>query len=191
MMTAYPLFVVEEAPEMFSVGQMGLSPEGLLSLNETLNSTESNKWFVWVTVWSVLSPAGRFFACPPGWVRYKQTCYLFVSSARSWTSAVVIKTLYWKIHLMSEGFHAVVNYWRLCVTLQANCASLGASLASVHDIFDYSFLQALTRRSGGSTSWIGGFYFQVLWQSHTFNMKIKTSSNQSLRHDSPSWLSEM
>lgn len=146
-----------------------------------------------IPVWSVLSSAGRFFACPPGWVRYKQTCYLFVSSARSWTSAVVVKTLYWKTHCNVRRFLrccSFKSYWRLCVTLQANCASLGASLASVHDIFDYYFLQELTRRSGSLTSWIGGFYFQVLWQSYTFNMKIKTSSNQSIyiRHDSPSWL---
>lgn len=43
MMTASPLFLVEEAPEMLSDRQMGLSPEGLLSLNETLNSAKSKK----------------------------------------------------------------------------------------------------------------------------------------------------
>ncbi|XP_035516504.1 ladderlectin-like [Morone saxatilis] len=75
-------------------------------------------------------PEGRFFACPTGWVRYKSSCYQLVSSSRSWSSAA------------------------------AHCASLGASLASVHDQFDYSFLQELTRRAGHTVSWMGGFYFQ-------------------------------
>ncbi|XP_040002527.1 ladderlectin-like isoform X2 [Xiphias gladius] len=76
------------------------------------------------------SPEGRFFTCPSGWVRYRNSCYLYVSSSRSWSSAA------------------------------AHCTSLGASLASVHNVFDYSFLQELTRRSGSSVAWIGGFYFQ-------------------------------
>uniref|UniRef100_A0A8P4KPR0 C-type lectin domain-containing protein n=1 Tax=Dicentrarchus labrax TaxID=13489 RepID=A0A8P4KPR0_DICLA len=76
------------------------------------------------------SAEGRFFACPSGWVRYKSSCYQLVSSSRSWSSAA------------------------------AHCASLGASLASVHDQFDYSFLQELTRRAGYTISWMGGFYFQ-------------------------------
>ncbi|KAE8301150.1 hypothetical protein D5F01_LYC01311 [Larimichthys crocea] len=57
-------------------------------------------------------------------------CYLYVSSGRSWSSAA------------------------------AYCASLGASLASVHDVFDYTFLQDLTKRAGSSYAWMGGFYFQ-------------------------------
>ncbi|TMS23559.1 Ladderlectin [Larimichthys crocea] len=76
------------------------------------------------------SAQGRFFTCPSGWVRYKSGCYLYVSSGRSWSSAA------------------------------AYCASLGASLASVHDVFDYTFLQDLTKRAGSSYAWMGGFYFQ-------------------------------
>lgn len=60
----------------------------------------------------------------------------------------------------------------VCASFQANCASLGATLASVHDVFDYSFLQELTTRSGGSASWMGGFYFQVLRPSYIFNVQI-------------------
>uniref|UniRef100_UPI0037E7EAA7 ladderlectin-like n=1 Tax=Semicossyphus pulcher TaxID=241346 RepID=UPI0037E7EAA7 len=73
---------------------------------------------------------GRFFTCPAGWARYKNTCYLYASSSRSWSAA------------------------------EYNCARLGASLASVHDVFDYSFLQSLTRRAGSLSAWTGGFYFQ-------------------------------
>ncbi|XP_069387928.1 ladderlectin-like isoform X4 [Paralichthys olivaceus] len=77
-----------------------------------------------------LSVEGRFFDCPAGWIRYKSSCYLYVSAGRSWTSAA------------------------------ANCNSLGATLASVHDLFDYSFLQQLTSRGGGTLAWMGGLYFQ-------------------------------
>ncbi|XP_019934984.2 ladderlectin-like isoform X2 [Paralichthys olivaceus] len=77
-----------------------------------------------------LSVEGRFFACPAGWIRYKSSCYLYVSAGRSWTSAA------------------------------AYCNSLGATLASAHDLFEYSFLQQLTSRGGGSLAWMGGFYFQ-------------------------------
>uniref|UniRef100_A0A3B4WPN3 Ladderlectin-like n=1 Tax=Seriola lalandi dorsalis TaxID=1841481 RepID=A0A3B4WPN3_SERLL len=76
------------------------------------------------------SAEGRFFACPTGWTRYRNGCYLYVTSGRTWSSAA------------------------------ANCRSLGASLASVSDVFDYSFLQDLTMRSGNSVAWMGGFYFQ-------------------------------
>ncbi|KAF0039857.1 hypothetical protein F2P81_008092 [Scophthalmus maximus] len=34
-----------------------------------------------------LSVKGRFFACPTGWVRYKNSCYLYVSTGKSWSSA--------------------------------------------------------------------------------------------------------
>ncbi|XP_018523376.2 ladderlectin isoform X10 [Lates calcarifer] len=89
----------EENPEVFSGGEMASSPED------------------------------RFFTCPSGWTRYKNSCYLYVRSGRSWASAATY------------------------------CSSLGASLASVRDVFDYSFLQDLTRASGSSVAWLGGFYF--------------------------------
>ncbi|XP_034454125.1 ladderlectin-like [Hippoglossus hippoglossus] len=76
------------------------------------------------------SVEGRFFVCPAGWERYKSSCYLYVSAGRSWTSAA------------------------------ANCNSLGATMASAHDLFEYSFLQQLTSRGGGSLAWMGGLYFQ-------------------------------
>ncbi|XP_056136973.1 ladderlectin-like isoform X1 [Lampris incognitus] len=72
---------------------------------------------------------GRSFLCPAGWVRYRDGCYLYVTSGRSWTSA------------------------------EAYCSRLGASLPSVHNIWDYSFLQQLASRSGQTTAWLGGHYF--------------------------------
>uniref|UniRef100_A0A3P8UV96 Ladderlectin-like n=1 Tax=Cynoglossus semilaevis TaxID=244447 RepID=A0A3P8UV96_CYNSE len=77
-----------------------------------------------------LAPEARFYTCPTGWNRYKNGCYQFVSSTRTWTSAA------------------------------SYCNSFGASLPSVHDLFEYSFLQDLTLKAGQSTCWIGGFYFQ-------------------------------
>ncbi|CAB1439431.1 unnamed protein product [Pleuronectes platessa] len=76
------------------------------------------------------SVEGRFFLCPAGWERYKSSCYLYVSADKSWSNAV------------------------------ANCNSVGATLASAHDMLEYSLLQQLTSREGGTLAWLGGFYFQ-------------------------------
>uniref|UniRef100_A0A3B4TJD5 C-type lectin domain-containing protein n=1 Tax=Seriola dumerili TaxID=41447 RepID=A0A3B4TJD5_SERDU len=103
-----------DGSEIFSAGEMASSAGGLFLFSAPPS----------------LSSAGRFFACPTGWTRYKNGCYLYVTSGRTWSSAA------------------------------AYCRSLGASLASVSDVFDYSFLQDLTRRSGYSLAWMGGFYFQ-------------------------------
>ncbi|KAG7518012.1 hypothetical protein JOB18_022363 [Solea senegalensis] len=82
----------------------------------------------------VAAPVQGRFICPSGWVGYKDGCFLFVTAGRSWNSAA--------------GY----------------CNSLGASLPSVKNVFDYSFLQDLTMRSGQSVSWMGGFYFQTwMW----------------------------
>ncbi|XP_047434161.1 ladderlectin-like [Mugil cephalus] len=108
-----------------------LQEDNKLVENEAAGFVPEVKESVEVSAGEVASPAqARFFSCPSGWVRYKSDCYLFVASSTSWTSAVT------------------------------NCASYGASLASAHDLFDYSFLQDLTRRSGYTTAWMGGFYFQ-------------------------------
>ncbi|KAG7224796.1 hypothetical protein INR49_013509, partial [Caranx melampygus] len=77
------------------------------------------------------SVEGRFFTCPSGWERYKSGCYLFDTSTRSWSSAA------------------------------ANCRNMGGSLASVRDVFEYSFMQDMTRRAGHTYAWLGGFYFQT------------------------------
>ncbi|CAB1439429.1 unnamed protein product [Pleuronectes platessa] len=76
------------------------------------------------------SVEGRFFLCPAGWEKHKSSCYLYVSAGKTWSNAA------------------------------ANCNSLGATLASAHDLFEYSFLQQLTLRAGSSYAWMGGLYFQ-------------------------------
>ncbi|XP_056136354.1 CD209 antigen-like protein E isoform X2 [Lampris incognitus] len=73
---------------------------------------------------------GRSFLCPYGWVGFRNVCYQYVTSGRSWTSA------------------------------EAYCSRLGASLLSVHNVWDYSYFQELTRRSGHTAVWTGGYYFQ-------------------------------
>lgn len=45
--------------------------------------------------------------------------------------------------------------------LQNFCASFGANLASVHNIWEYSFLQRLIKTGDHSFAWIGGYYFEV------------------------------
>uniref|UniRef100_A0A8D3DT66 C-type lectin domain-containing protein n=1 Tax=Scophthalmus maximus TaxID=52904 RepID=A0A8D3DT66_SCOMX len=103
---------------------------------------------------AALSVEGRFFACPTGWVRYKNSCYLYVSAGRSWSSAA------------------------------AYCNSLGATLASVHDVFDYSFLQDLTSRTGSTVAWMGGFYFQGWrWMDQsTFNYNFWSTQHTVSRY---------
>uniref|UniRef100_A0A8D3C346 C-type lectin domain-containing protein n=1 Tax=Scophthalmus maximus TaxID=52904 RepID=A0A8D3C346_SCOMX len=101
-----------------------------------------------------VSNKGRFYACPTGWVRYKSSCYLYVRAGRSWSSAA------------------------------AYCNSLGATLASVHDVFDYSFLQDLTSRTGSTVAWMGGFYFQGWrWMDQsTFNYNFWSTQHTVSRY---------
>ncbi|KAJ0033485.1 hypothetical protein NQD34_000592 [Periophthalmus magnuspinnatus] len=72
--------------------------------------------------------------CPIGWQQYNGACYLIVNLTYSWTNA------------------------------DAMCQSLGASLASVHNLWEYSFLKQLTWRAGYLTAWIGGYRFQGFWK---------------------------
>ncbi|XP_060935174.1 ladderlectin-like [Limanda limanda] len=70
------------------------------------------------------------FLCPAGWDRHKSSCYLYVSAGKSWSAAA------------------------------AHCNSLGATMASAHDLFEYNFLQQLALRAGQDYAWMGGLYFQ-------------------------------
>ncbi|TDH16612.1 hypothetical protein EPR50_G00022060 [Perca flavescens] len=44
------------------------------------------------------------------------------------------------------------------------CAGFGGSLASVHNVLEYNFLQRLVKTGGHTFAWIGGFYFQGCWR---------------------------
>ncbi|CAL1602413.1 unnamed protein product [Knipowitschia caucasica] len=72
--------------------------------------------------------------CPAGWRQYNGACYNFVNLSYTWNNA------------------------------DAMCESLGASLASAHDLGEYSFLKQLTWRAGFLTAWIGGYRFQGFWK---------------------------
>ncbi|KAJ0033484.1 hypothetical protein NQD34_000591 [Periophthalmus magnuspinnatus] len=72
--------------------------------------------------------------CPRGWHLYQENCFLFMNLSYTWNNA------------------------------DAMCQSIGASLASVHDMWEYNFLKQLTWRAGFLTAWIGGYRFQGFWK---------------------------
>lgn len=61
----------------------------------------------------------------------------------------------------------IILLFLLCLH-QADCASLGASLVSVHNLEEYSFLFQQTTASGISAAWLGGFYLDVRQHNNTF-----------------------
>lgn len=61
----------------------------------------------------------------------------------------------------------IILLFLLCLH-QADCASLGASLVSVHNLEEYSFLFQQTTASGSSAAWLGGFYLDVRQHNNTF-----------------------
>ncbi|XP_036963580.1 macrophage mannose receptor 1-like [Acanthopagrus latus] len=71
--------------------------------------------------------------CPQGWTGFQGRCYYYNSESLSWPAA------------------------------DADCASLGASLVSVHNLEEYSFLFQQTTASGISAAWLGGFYLDDQW----------------------------
>ncbi|CAL1602410.1 unnamed protein product [Knipowitschia caucasica] len=73
-------------------------------------------------------------SCPQGWRLYKENCLMFMNLSYTWNNA------------------------------DAMCESLGASLASAHDLGEYSFLKQLTWRAGFLTAWMGGYRFQGFWK---------------------------
>lgn len=62
-------------------------------------------------------------------------------------------------HYLNTDYHPRIIHH--CLFLQSFCASFGGSLASVHDIWEHSFLQRMVRTGGHTFAWIGGYYFQV------------------------------
>ena len=49
----------------------------------------------------------------------------------------------------------------LPLILQSFCAGFGGTLASVHNIWEYQFLQRMVKTAGHAFAWIGGYYFEV------------------------------
>ncbi|TNM86066.1 hypothetical protein fugu_008337 [Takifugu bimaculatus] len=83
----------------------------------------------------------RFSFCLDGWTSFRGSCYYLGNSADSWAYAEV-------------GQHLFMT----------SAAAFGASLASVHNIWEYSFLQRLMKTAGHSFAWIGGYYFEGAWR---------------------------
>ncbi|XP_071361590.1 ladderlectin-like [Trachinotus anak] len=83
---------------------------------------------------SALRPQARFHFCLDGWQSFGGSCYFLANDPESWTNA--------------ESF----------------CAGYDGSLASVHSIWEYNFLQRMVRTGGHTFAWIGGYYFEGNWR---------------------------
>lgn len=79
------------------------------------------------------APESRYNFCPQGWFSLGSRCFLLVNTPMTWYSA------------------------------EEYCNSLGAHLASVTNSREYSFLQQITRTTGQTLAWIGGFSLQGRW----------------------------
>ncbi|KAK2815540.1 hypothetical protein Q5P01_026007 [Channa striata] len=75
-----------------------------------------------------------FTFCLDGWLSFRGNCYFLYNNADTWSNA--------------ESF----------------CAEFEASLASVHSIWEYNFLQQIVKTGGHTLAWIGGYYFQNNWR---------------------------
>ncbi|XP_028263218.1 ladderlectin-like [Parambassis ranga] len=72
--------------------------------------------------------------CPDGWLSYRGSCYYFSNHPNTWKNA------------------------------ESYCAGFESNLASVHNIWEYTFLQRTVRTAGHTLAWIGGYYFQDDWR---------------------------
>ncbi|KAM9332235.1 snaclec coagulation factor IX-binding protein subunit A-like [Pholidichthys leucotaenia] len=93
--------------------------------------------------------------CSDGWTLYKDSCYALINLNYTWENA------------------------------ESLCESLGAHLASAHNLWEYSFMQQLAQRVGLSTAWIGAYYFQNFWKwvdGSTFNYNNWHSQSTASSH---------
>ncbi|XP_032380501.1 ladderlectin-like isoform X1 [Etheostoma spectabile] len=81
-----------------------------------------------------VQPHARFDFCLDGWHSFRGSCYYLANFNYPWSNA------------------------------ERYCASFGGSLASVHNILEYNFLQRLVKTGGHTLAWIGGYYFQGFWR---------------------------
>ncbi|XP_034717121.1 ladderlectin-like [Etheostoma cragini] len=87
-----------------------------------------------ITLISFLIVPARFDFCLDGWHSFRGNCYYLANFNYPWSNA------------------------------ESYCASFGGSLASVHNILEYNFLQRLVKTGGHTLAWIGGYYFQGFWR---------------------------
>ncbi|XP_074487428.1 rheacalcin-1-like [Sebastes fasciatus] len=79
-------------------------------------------------------PEARFDFCLDGWHSFRGKCYYLANHVDTWSDA------------------------------ESYCASYGGSLASVHNIWEYNFLQRMVKTGAHTLAWIGGYYFQGAWR---------------------------
>ncbi|XP_030285260.1 snaclec A7-like [Sparus aurata] len=72
--------------------------------------------------------------CLDGWLSFRGSCYYIENYPDSWRNA--------------ESF----------------CAGFGGTLVSVHNIWEYQFLQRMVKTAGHAFAWIGGYYFEGEWR---------------------------
>ncbi|XP_067354616.1 snaclec coagulation factor IX/factor X-binding protein subunit B3-like [Channa argus] len=83
---------------------------------------------------TAVQPRARVQFCLDGWLSFRGNCYFLSNNADTWSNA--------------ESF----------------CGEFEASLASVHNIWEYNFIQQTVKTGGHTLAWIGGYYFQGNWR---------------------------
>ncbi|KAM7418854.1 hypothetical protein PAMA_016128 [Pampus argenteus] len=104
----------------------------------------------------------RFDFCLDGWLSFGDSCYYLSNNVDTWTNA------------------------------ESYCATFDSSLASVHSIWEYNFLQRMVKTGGHTFTWIGGYYFQGDWRwedgsqlnYHNWETASSTDSYQCLQLNS-------
>ncbi|KAM6942281.1 ladderlectin-like [Lycodopsis pacificus] len=79
------------------------------------------------------APESRFSFCPSGWFSHGSRCFTLINTPMTWYNA------------------------------EEHCNGLGAHLASATNPGEYSFLQQMTKLTGQSNAWLGGFILQGRW----------------------------
>ncbi|XP_037620080.1 ladderlectin-like [Sebastes umbrosus] len=83
---------------------------------------------------TIRAATARFDFCLDGWHSFRGKCYYLSNHVDTWSNA------------------------------ESYCASYGGSLASVHNIWEYNFLQRLVKTGAHTLAWIGGYYFEGDWR---------------------------
>ncbi|KAF3850345.1 hypothetical protein F7725_020064 [Dissostichus mawsoni] len=87
------------------------------------------------------APEARFNYCPDGWYSHNSRCFIVVNTASTWFNA--------EVTLLQHFTVSTAPAW--------------AHLASATNPREYAFLQEITKRSGVSNAWLGGFRLQSRW----------------------------
>ncbi|KAG7235891.1 hypothetical protein INR49_002089, partial [Caranx melampygus] len=104
----------------------------------------------------------------------EMTKKMMVVVMRCWLTSESMQLLQLKLLLCNRKtkLHLNQRWIPTLLLLQVNqllsvkqyCAGYGGNLASVHDIWQYNFLQRLVRNGGHAFAWIGGYHFEDDWR---------------------------